>query len=199
MRTTCLSNLKQVHQLVTLYAMENRDQVPLGYRAGRKQFNSMFYSSTTGRYVLFGLLYPTKMMRNPAIFFCPAETDERSMFATSANPWPPGPDGDPTKQCYVGYGARPETDIPDDITADSPVRLPRLIKFKNRAILADLTALPARLDTRHRTGVNVLSGDGSARWVGRRAFDKALMHCTAIDSQFNADQETIWAALDSAR
>jgi hypothetical protein len=76
--------------------------------------------------------------------------------------------------------------------------MPRLIKFKNRAILADLTALPARLDTRHRTGVNVLSGDGSARWVGRRAFDVPLSNCTAIDPQFNDEQDEIWAALDSA-
>ena len=111
-RTSCLGNLRQVHQLFAMYALENRDHVPLGYRAGRKQFNSMIYSATTHRFVLFGLLYPTRYMREPAIFFCPAETDERSMLNTPPNPWPPG--ADVNKQGYAGYGARPQVDIPDD-------------------------------------------------------------------------------------
>src|SRR6476469_4288843 len=56
-RTGCLSNLRQVHQALFQYALSNRDRVPLGYRIGKKQFNSMTYSSTSKRYVLFGLIY----------------------------------------------------------------------------------------------------------------------------------------------
>src|SRR4051812_20540406 len=57
-RVECLSNLRQVAMSVRMYAMGNRDHVPLGYRAGQaKQFNSMIYSGTSQRFVLFGLLY----------------------------------------------------------------------------------------------------------------------------------------------
>src|SRR5688572_2523888 len=114
-RTSCLSNLRQVGMAMRFYAHDNRDQVPLGYRAGRKQFNSMVYSSTAKRLVLFGWLYQGGYMKTPTVFFCPSENDTRSMFATPENPWPPGPsDGDPAMQVYAGYGCRPEIAIPDD-------------------------------------------------------------------------------------
>jgi prepilin-type N-terminal cleavage/methylation domain-containing protein/prepilin-type processing-associated H-X9-DG protein len=197
-RTACLSNLRQVHHAFAFYAMSNRDQVPLGFRAGRKQFNSMVYSSTSGRLVLFGWLYAAGLMASPEIFFCPSENDPRSMFNTEANPWPPGPDGDPSAQVYSGYGCRPEIELPDDSAAlvNSTTFLPRLSQFRNKAIFGDLTAVPARVDTRHRTGVNVLYGDGSARWMDRRPFEEDLQQCTAISPAFNPQQDRIWMALD---
>src|SRR5205807_282186 len=94
-RVNCLSNLRQTYTFFALYAMNNRDQVPLGYRAGRKQFNSMVWSSTKF-YVLFGMLYRGGYMRNPQVFFCPSENNPQSMFHSSANPWPPGSDGNPS-------------------------------------------------------------------------------------------------------
>src|SRR3954453_2999843 len=54
-KTACLSNLRQVHQLIAMYANDYKDRVPVGYR-GQKQFNSMVYSGTAGRFVLFGLV-----------------------------------------------------------------------------------------------------------------------------------------------
>jgi len=54
-KTACLSNLRQVHQLIAMYANEHKDRVPVGYR-GQKQFNSMIYSGTAGRFVLFGMI-----------------------------------------------------------------------------------------------------------------------------------------------
>ena len=195
-RASCLSNLRQVHQMIVLYAHENRDQVPLGYRADRKQFNSMVFSATSNRFVLFGLIYGTVRMASPNVLFCPAETDERSMPATAANPWPPGVD--PTKHTYAGYGFRPAVDIPDDAADWLASPLPRLQRFRNRAILADLTAMPARVDTRHKHGVNALYGDGSAKWVRRPLFDAHLAPCTSISPQFNDEQDAIWRALDAA-
>ena len=197
-RATCLSNLRQVNQAVMFYANVNRDQVPLGYRSNTKQFNSMIYSSTAQRFVLFGLIYKAGTLPAPQAFFCPAERDPRSMFATPENPWPPGEDGNSAAQVYFGYGARPAVDLPDDASAyqTSNIRMPRLSKFKNLAILADLTALPARLDTRHRNGVNALYGDGSATWIDRRRFDDDLHACTAISPASNPHQDAIWAQLD---
>src|SRR5688500_9064386 len=72
-RVNCLSNLREVYTAFVLYGQANRDQVPLGYRIARKQFNSMIWSSTSNHYVLFGLLYRGRFMRTPQVFFCPSE------------------------------------------------------------------------------------------------------------------------------
>src|SRR3954447_8706005 len=49
-RAACLSNLRQVHQAFVMYANENKERVPLGYRKGFKQFDSMVYSTTSGKF-----------------------------------------------------------------------------------------------------------------------------------------------------
>jgi prepilin-type N-terminal cleavage/methylation domain-containing protein len=194
-RTQCLSNLRQVSYAFRFYALSNRDQVPLGYRAGRKQFNSMVYSATSHKLVLFGWLYRVGLMKPPEMFFCPSNNDPQSMLDTPSNPWPPGAEDDPAApQVYSGYGCRPEIEIPD---VPSPnLNLPRLTKFKSKAIFADLTATPSRVETRHRVGINVLYGDGSAHWVVRSRFDADLAQCLAIDPKYNANQDAIWASLD---
>jgi prepilin-type processing-associated H-X9-DG protein len=123
------------------------------------------------------------------------------MFNSPQNPWPPGPEFDTSaKLVYFGYGARPDLELPDDparyYTEPDKWRMPKLSEFKNKAIFADLTALPARLDTRHRTGINVLYGDGSAHWAQRKLFDDDLRLCTSISPAFNPRQDAIWRKLD---
>jgi prepilin-type N-terminal cleavage/methylation domain-containing protein/prepilin-type processing-associated H-X9-DG protein len=194
-KTACLSNLRQVHQLVAMYANEYKDRVPVGYR-GNKQFNSMIYSGTAGRFVLFGLVRTAGYMPDPNVYYCPAENDPRSILGSDVNPWPPGPEGSPTINVAAGYGFRPEVDIPDDPNTWGTL-LPKLSKFRSKAILGDLTALPARLDTRHRQGVNVLYGDGSAKWVPREVFDEPLKQCTALGAAANPFQDQIWERFDA--
>jgi prepilin-type N-terminal cleavage/methylation domain-containing protein len=196
-RVNCLSNLRHVHQAFMLYALDHHDQVPLGYRGGNTQWNSMVYSATAKKIVLFGLLQLEGRMKSPRVFFCPSENDTRSMFDTPENPWPPGPDGVGTAQVYAGYGARPAINLPDNPIAGE-LTYPRMNQFKNLAIFGDLTATPARLDTRHRTGINVLYGNGGAHWVDRKAIDDDLKLCPIIDPKNppNAAQQRIWEALD---
>ena len=195
-RTECLSNLRQVNDAFRFYAMNNHDQVPLGYRTGIKQYNSMVYSATSHKLVLFGWLFRAGFMKTNQMFFCPSEGNEQEMLSTELNPWPPGTEGDPAApQVYEGYGCRPDFKIPDD-PVDGTI-LPKLTQFKSKAILADLTAVPARIDSRHRTGINVLYGDGSAHWVERSRFNTALMPCTTPpNAQWNANQDAIWQSLD---
>lgn len=195
-RTVCLSNLRQVGLAFRFYALDNHDEVPLGYRSGNKQFNSMVFSNTAKKFVLFGWLYNAGLMKTPKAFFCPTENDPKSQFSTPQNPWPPG---DPAFQVYAGYGCRPEMELADDPLPN--ITMPRLNKFKNKAIVADLTAVVTRVDTRHRVGINVLYGDGSAKWMDRHLFDADLRACTAIapstdPGRFNTYQDHIWAALD---
>jgi prepilin-type N-terminal cleavage/methylation domain-containing protein/prepilin-type processing-associated H-X9-DG protein len=196
-RAVCLSNLRQVHHAFLLYANANRDRVPLGYRRNLKQFNSMVYSATSGKFCLFGILYMNQAMPEPQVFFCPSNTDPQSMFNSDVNPWPPGPDGDPKKNTYAGYGCRPELDLPDEAHLQSLVSMPRLTSFGNKAIFGDLTATPQRLDQRHRAGINVLYGDGSAVWVDRSTINEPLKMCpTAPVASANPHQDEIWRRLD---
>ena len=206
-RAVCLHNLRQVHQVYQTYAIENRDRVPLGYRRNIKQFNSMVYSATSGQYCVFGVLYLTGKMEEPEVFFCPSNRDPQSSFDSGVNPWPPGPrdlppGSPPPPNGFAGYGCRPEVELADEFHRFGNringriVRLPKLTQFKSKAIFADLVAGPARLDKRHKRGVNVLYGDGSASWVERAGFDEDLKPCTSISPGFNPNQDRIWAVLD---
>lgn len=204
-RTVCTSNLRQVHQSFVLFAEENDGRVPLGYRVGRKQFNSMIYAGkppAKKKFCLFGLLYVAGKMSQPEIFYCPSNKDEQSNFNTASNPWPPGPEGVSALNNYAGYGCRPEKEVPDKELPGEPqvaqYRMPRLADYRAKAIFADLTALPARVDRRHKDGINVLYGDGSVSWVARTAFDAPLRKCKDLDPEFNDEQDAIWAALDQA-
>lgn len=195
-RTACLSNLRQVYTLLQLYAQDNRDVVPIGYRVGRKQWDSMVYSATSGKYCLFGTLYVNRGMIDPQVYYCPSELDPQSAFNTDINPWPPGPDGNPAKQTYAGYCLRPDYELPDALQTVPGITVPRLAEFRNKAVLADLIHTPTRVDTRHRTGVNVLYGHGGAYWVDRSEFDDDLKQCPSISPAANPFQDHIWSTFD---
>jgi len=196
-RAICLSNLKEVHKAFYSYAQDNNGIVPIGYRSYSEQLNSMVYSGTAMKFVLFGLLYQANFIKEPRIFYCPTESNPQSMYNSPGNPWPPGVT--PTTNTYAGYETRPAFNFPDDwsaIPAGTP--LPKLWDFTTLAIFADLTAIPDRVNTRHVTGVNVLYGDGGANWVGRPNFDGPLSQCTAVQANntYNTQQSAIWTALD---
>jgi hypothetical protein len=118
------------------------------------------------------------------------------MYTSPINPWPPGPEHVSTVNVYCGYGARPQIELPDDPAVYTSVTMPRLGKFKNKAVLADLTAVAQRVDTRHVRGINVLYGDSSAEWVDRKVIDHELRQCTSINAMFNPRQDAIWKLLD---
>ncbi len=198
-RAVCLSNLRQVHQAFVLYALSNGDRVPLGYRRDpvpSEQFNSMVYSRTTSAYCLFGWLLNDRLLRQPRVLYCPSEQDPRQQFDTSPNPWPTA-GVTPAANVYAGYGCRPQVALPD--LPDGSVPLPRLGQFHNGAIFADLVSTAGRVDTRHRSGVNVLYGDGSARWVGRGPIAADLAACGnpfPPTTAYNGYQDDLWATLD---
>jgi prepilin-type N-terminal cleavage/methylation domain-containing protein/prepilin-type processing-associated H-X9-DG protein len=196
-RAACLSNLRQVHQSFLLFADDYGGRVPLGYRSGFKQFNSMIYSGTSKKFCLFGALYQAGLMKQPEVFFCPSNEDTQNSLNTDVNPWPPA--SDPNRNGWAGYACRPDEELPDiEPTEKVPRKMPRLADYNARAIFSDLTAQPARVERRHRDGVNALYGDGSASWVPRAAFDKPLAKCTSNDKNFNTQQDEIWKALDKA-
>ncbi|MEM8875387.1 MAG: type II secretion system protein [Planctomycetota bacterium] len=219
-RANCLSNQRQVHYAFALYAHENDDRVPIGYRR-TKQLNSMIYSVSAEQFVLMGKLYPAGLMDQGSIFFCPSEANEQFTFATNDEPWtevvasdsvgptPASLTADPTPQIntniFSGYAGRPDTELPDDFE-NPPDNLrgflmPKLNNFKNTALIADLMNSPARLDTRHETGVNVLYGHGGAHWVPREFFKEPLEASLPPSgwppsNEFDDEQDAIWQIFD---
>jgi hypothetical protein len=103
-----------------------------------------------------------------------------------------------------GYGSRPEQQIPDDLAnppaALQPFAMPKMSNFRNKAIFADLTSAANRVSARHVAGINVLYGNGAARWVPLKAFQQpgAVWPEATLppDPSFNATQDAIWQALD---
>ncbi len=196
-RVHCLSKLRQLSAMLTMYANDNREQVPLGYRRA-KQFNSMFYSATAGRFVLFGNLFLGMSRRgNVEVFYCRSESNPTFLFDTYSGLKLEAGATFPTN-IQAGYSMRPEYEIPDVLDASS--RLPKLRSFKNTAILADTTASFVRLDTRHRTGLNALFGDGSAFWIERKQIEPAISSLPepagAPNPAMNDLMDAVWAGLD---
>src|SRR5687768_7822970 len=87
-RATCLGNLRQLHQSLGLFAAANKGVAPIGHRTKSKQFNSMVFSATSGKWVLFGWLWRGGMLPEPRVLFCPSEQNTKFDFNTADNPWP---------------------------------------------------------------------------------------------------------------
>lgn len=201
--TRCRAHLRSVHQLITIYGDMHDGQVPLGYRSGLKQFNTMVYSGWQRRFSLFGLVYQDGLMTSPEVFYCPAESDPARRFDTGGNPWPPGPAGVSTDGVQGGYALRPMVEFnsatPDGTGEYPTAGFPRLHDLRDEAILADGAGLPARVDSRHGDGVHALYADAAVRWVPRDAFEQPLSRMTGLDSAHNDDVDEVWDAYDASR
>jgi prepilin-type processing-associated H-X9-DG protein len=85
--------------------------------------------------------------------------------------------------------------------------MPRRAAMKNLAIAADLVIGPTYVENRHRNGVNVLYGDGSAHWVNISDFRNAEWdkikhddfgpeHDDALLNETVQPSTGVWAELD---
>ena len=210
-RTQCLSNLRQVYTMLHLYSMSYKnDVVPLGTWNGYNQQNYMVWFKSEPEPIMFGLLHASNLATVPEAFYCPSEIHQDHLFNTPTNPWPPKPGIG--SNVRLGYGCRP-IDYEDrqiswggsvayaDQTAAS-FRWPRLSKYKNLAILADYVSSPQRVLWRHVKGINVLYGNGSAKWVDISTMKTPLAEClepfnTMMRKNIhNTNQVIIWKILD---
>jgi prepilin-type N-terminal cleavage/methylation domain-containing protein len=107
-RTSCLSNLRQAHQMLAMYATEYKDQIPLGISAGgpgAAVANGSNYWLTrtaavsappdpdTDRVRFFGMGFMLKVNiakeGSGRVFYCPSSFDRHHGYDTDANPWRP--------------------------------------------------------------------------------------------------------------
>jgi len=184
-RTACVSNLRQLHVFIAAYAADHEGEVPLGYRGGRKQWNTMLHSAPDD-FPMLGRLWSEGYVKDAKVFYCPSEKAPAQAFNTKANPWPPKP-GATTQGSYACH---PLVDW-----SSANLRLPRLAELTDLPLLADGCGLPDRLDSRHRTGVNVLANNGSVRWVERTLFNDLLKANSGLSAANNGAQDAIWKVL----
>jgi prepilin-type N-terminal cleavage/methylation domain-containing protein/prepilin-type processing-associated H-X9-DG protein len=190
-RAACIGNLRQVWATMLVFASDNNGAVPLGYRGGREQWNTMVYSATVNKFVIFGKLFTSNLITEPRVLYCPSETASSQSFNTPDNPWPPGANG---LNVQSGYAANPLVDWGGN---DYPATWPLLQTLGRIAVLADGAGLPERVDSRHRDGINMLRADGSAAWVARTLFNTPLQNCSGISAANNAYLDQIWSILNN--
>jgi len=194
-RVHCAANLRSLHQTLHLYAQEFDQQLPLGHRGGRLQWNTMVYSGFgDGTFALFGRLFLAGMLEAPEALYCPSESAPAQSFNTPENPWPPGTPG---VNVQGGYASAPFVDWGFD---ELPETMPRLDRLDpTRPLLADGVGLPARVDSRHCDGVNALYVDSVLLWIERRLIDEQLERCEGLDPANNPHQREIWRIITELR
>ncbi|MGB7158739.1 MAG: type II secretion system protein [Tepidisphaeraceae bacterium] len=198
-RAACLSNLRQIGQMIHLYANENKDQIALGTRSNVYQDNYTIRYTGAGQYYSFGPYYVAGFIKKqPKVMHCPSsQGDIFHDFDSVNNPWKPDAQGELTSHTRAGYGLRPMAwdgrpilwrsgagiehpvvdggyvaATPDPRKAWTPY--PKLTKFKQRALVTDLFPTPHRVQWRHKKVLNVLYADGSAKTYDINPFYKKI-------------------------
>lgn len=193
--TQCKANLRSTHQLLYSFVTDQRGKLPLGYRGGRYQWNTMVYSGSSQKFVLFGRLFIDGYADDGQALYCPAETAPSQAYNTAENPWPPGED--PGANVQAGYVSYPFLDW---VWAATPDALnqpwPNLDTLEpGQPLLADGVGLSGRLDSRHIDGVYTLYADAAVAWQSRAHFEEPLSQCIGLDPANNPLQQQIWDIL----
>lgn len=222
-RTQCLSNLHTMSQMIVMYSVQYRDQVPLGYRhasspppmGGTIKQNNYFLSSRSSspepdtvnaRYVGLGLLFPANLIKEGegTAFYCPSFTDTNHQYDQPGNPWPPSNVAPTEPGTRSTYSVRPFNCI---WTASGPLYpqlegggvapLPKLSQLKNQAIVSDINSSATRIPIAHQKGLNVLYANGGAKWVDISSIKTELQQLQGpFDSSKNPIVDQLWETLD---
>ena len=169
----------------------------------------VFTLNTTANYnrtdgygpVMLGYLVSSRLISDGKTYYCPSEINDQWAYNgpgggltdfISANPWPFDPAGT-QRETRFGFAMRPclgwKMPPPNITTGGQQIFLTydnrktsmfKLVQFKSKAILADVNMCPLNLKARHKTGVNVLYGNGAAKWVPKEAFYKPGSAYSAI-------------------
>jgi len=195
--TKCMSNLRQVGVFYFIYAHNNQDRIPLGtsWRGPHEQLPPPPVESTPGNPLgtpwhtalnhymwvegrpsaAAGPLVVAGLLRrgNASILYCPSEEHGPQFeFDTRENPWP---DEEGTEAITrISYAVRPMDRVwahdQDHNTVMYP-SMPKLVKQKHRALLAELPQVPpANHGTDASPHFHVLYADGSVRLAAPKSY-----------------------------
>lgn len=244
-RTKCLSNLRSIGQMITMYENQSKGAIPIGFWANsdssipalQNNYAIAFRESGTGaaailRYQGLGMLYPAGLVgtgnaNNTAsegqVFYCPsmAPDFDAHNYDTGGNPWInhlvlPGAG---TNLCRAGYSTRTCNPLSTRTTTNeravgwsrTGVQFPidgtgmakqtsmmRVPEMKSRMIVSDVVSAPERIKImNHKTGINALYGDGSAKWVPLDYFRTQLDAIAGYSAAENTNFENLQLRLDT--
>jgi prepilin-type N-terminal cleavage/methylation domain-containing protein/prepilin-type processing-associated H-X9-DG protein len=208
-RINCASNLHQIGVGINMYAADNNDYAPQrSWPSGQNPWqtyeacrvNPGTSTLTRGPYNL-GLLYFSKVIANPQVFYCPSgaklsKTWSYAYYSTAPNVWPSTPAGGTDDNVRTGYNYYPQPreqetvqgyQVPvlaysDYVDAEGntlkepvPLRMSQIDPSKSVStdLLQSLNALPHKSGL-SSSGVNALFGDGHVRFETTRANAQAF-------------------------
>jgi prepilin-type N-terminal cleavage/methylation domain-containing protein/prepilin-type processing-associated H-X9-DG protein len=139
---------------------------------------------------------------NPWLTYLPSATVTnscRSSYSTrSTNPTSDKPT---TKERAVGYASTGDARTFDGTDAGNFTPMMRVPNMKSRMIVSDIMSDPERVVVCHKNGLNVLYGDGSARWVPlshiQDEIDRLIRMNGGFQTGANVVMEDIWNKLDN--
>jgi prepilin-type N-terminal cleavage/methylation domain-containing protein len=184
-RTACLSNLRSIGQMFFLYAQDNKRQIPLGTESN--VYQESYWIRRANRFCTWGPFFQGGYMKSPGIFYCPSSQDPFYQFNGQDNAFDPANqntragyflrpmyyDGTPVLWRMTGSVSAPP--VTGRTVAGNPEEwrpMPKLDKMKFRALAADIFHSPSRITMMHKTGINVVYSDGSARFVNSKPFSR---------------------------
>jgi prepilin-type N-terminal cleavage/methylation domain-containing protein/prepilin-type processing-associated H-X9-DG protein len=205
LRVNCMSNLRQIGVGVNLYAGDNRDILfPSHWPRGANPWRTyevfrvvggsgqILTPEDNGGPWNFGLLWTTRIVPNPQVFYCPSakkqgENWTYEYYARSTN-WPSTPVGSGDDNVRTGYNYYPQSrnkenagrglELPE-LAYDAKgvpiaLRLSQLDLARSIStdLLHNLNACPHK--DQAVAGVNALFGDGHVRFQTARANPKAF-------------------------
>ena len=193
-RTECASNMRQIGMAFTAYAGDSDGLALLVYTSGVHQ-GTYVVNNTNDTDGPWSLLWKQGFIAVPQLMYCPATADTNSAckYNTPTNIWPHQP-GDFTRS---GYCNRPEKDAG---TGSPPLALPLWSLYVNKAIASDLCSTKSMVVYHgHKTGVNVVYGDGSVKWTQLAAMPAVLTLPSSWSTVNNASVDLLWTQYDSNR
>jgi len=211
LRVNCASNLRQIGLGINLYAADNNDLVPfVRWSAGNpgRSYVPCLVTPGSGDVVLgyfgLGLLWRTKAVPNPKVFYCPSQAAQNASmrydYYTQVASWPSVPATDTSgriRVCYSYFFQLKQTEnyqgyilskvtrkygIPIEIggTEEGVDSVKVSVLNPNKSITADLTQSLDLAPHKDKgvAGLNALFADGHVKWQNARgnpvAFDPAL-------------------------
>ncbi|MBC7783854.1 MAG: prepilin-type N-terminal cleavage/methylation domain-containing protein [Burkholderiales bacterium] len=203
-KTMCLSNLRQSHIALNMYANMYKGRTLIGHSSGVYQANYTLWFRGDTEPMEMGLLYRAKLVKEAKELYCPSNFDPQHEYDSynnlallkqdqQNNP----PISTPTTtNTRMGYSRRPGISW-SGVRVNGATLWPHLYDYRNKAVMSDISVSLERVKQRHKTGINVLYGNGSAHFVKLETFKAPISQCQDLfSSTYNVYQDQIWNAFD---
>jgi prepilin-type N-terminal cleavage/methylation domain-containing protein len=202
----CISNLRQLGQFYYLYADANRDLIPLGIStlvpvpAWWTAWNQYLWlqggpSAACGPFLRREMVGPG----SAKIFHCPNEAVESCRWEAQQQKYERAARGDKGITILISYAVRPVRALwvhhPDTGTVDYPYPMPKLVKQKHFALLAEHPQVQPYTHGEGSHFINVLYADASVRMVPTKKFREPLKEYVRLGAPVPGMNEAsnLWA------